>query len=168
MATPYQRVGDSVEDMPNQYIQMVILHETRIRTYIHEISSSDSRYVSYTEFDHSQEHEKLTCSTEVGTQDQDLDHDHGSKDHKKSFSSIQGISRLTQYSDESQLSTFRIAVAANLVVDTFQGSYHTFRGSVLTVLDSNGLALTLTCPSGKVLQEARQKFRGVQILESIT
>jgi len=102
----------------------VIDTESGKRTYIHEISSSDSRYVSYTEFDHSQEHEKLTCSTEVGTQDQDLDHDHGSKDHKKSFSSIQGISRLTQYSDESQLSTFRIAVAAN-------GQYTSYHGGTV-------------------------------------
>ena len=98
------------------------------RTYIHQISRDDPRYVSYSEFDYSNSNESLVCSTEIETQKQDLDldhdHDHHSKHSKKSFSNFDSMSQLTMFSDESALSTYRMAVSVN-------GQYTSYHGGTV-------------------------------------
>ena len=81
------------------------------RTYIHQISQSDKRYVSYTDFDYSHSHETLTCSTEIEHDELDLEHE--SEIISKSLSNETNMSRLTRFSDESELTTYRIAVSGN-------------------------------------------------------
>ena len=125
-STEYPQIIAYLSASPLGIDATVINTESGKRTYIHEISRDDRRYVSYTEFDHDQDHEKLTCSTETGLEDEDLDHDHdhGSKEHKKSFSGMDSMSRLTRFSNESALSTYRIAVAAN-------GQYTSYHGGTV-------------------------------------
>ncbi|MDC3105485.1 M12 family metallo-peptidase [Gammaproteobacteria bacterium] len=125
-STEYPQIIAYLSSSPLGIDATVINTESGNRTYIHEISKDDRRYVSYTEFDHTQDREKLICSTGTGLEDEGLDHDHhhDSKVHQKSFNDIYSMSRLTQFSNESALSTYRIAVAAN-------GQYTSYHGGTV-------------------------------------
>ena len=61
-STEYPQIIAYLSSSPLGIDATVINTESGKRTYIHEISRDDRRYVSYTEFDHTQDHEKLTCS----------------------------------------------------------------------------------------------------------
>ena len=94
------------------------------RTYVHQISNQDKRYVAYTDFERSEDHEHLTCLTEIPDEGLDHDHDQDHEKRKKSFGSSENMSKLTRFSDESALSTYRFAVAGN-------GQYTAYHGGTV-------------------------------------
>ena len=104
-------------DSPFGLEATIIDSESNTRTTIRKISQSDSRYIAYTKLNKSRPMKALSCSTP-----EPLSAKTKSRINPQANLSLSGeMSRLTKFSDESALTKYRLAVAAN-------GQYTSYHG----------------------------------------
>ena len=93
---------------------------TRVKTSIEKISKKDDRYIAYTQLDESMPKQALSCSTPEPSKISLR-----SKENSQARVNLAGeMSSLVRFSDESTLTTYRLAVATN-------GQYTAYHGGTV-------------------------------------
>ena len=111
---------------------------TRVKTSIEKISKIDDRYITYTQLDDSMPKQALSCSTPEPSKISLR-----SKENSQARVNLAGeMSSLVRFSDESTLTTYRLAVATN-------GQYTAYHGGTV---DSALAAINTTLTGTKLKQ----------------
>ena len=106
-----------LSNAPSGLEATIVDRNTHTQTIIRKISQTDSRYIIFSELDHSEHDEHFSCSTPEPTR---VTTEPGLKSHGGVNLAGQ-MSLMTQFSDESALTTYRLAVATN-------GQYSVYNG----------------------------------------
>ena len=106
-----------LSNAPSGLEATIVDRDAHTQTIIRKISQTDSRYIVFSELDHSEHDEHFSCSTPEPTR---VKTEPGSKSHG-GVNLAGEMSLMTQFSDESALTTYRLAVATN-------GQYSVYNG----------------------------------------
>ena len=119
-----------LSNAPSGLEATIVDRNAHTQTIIRKISQTDSRYIIFSELDHSEHDEHFSCSTPEPTR---VTTEPGSKSHGGVNLAGQ-MSLMTQFSDESALTTYRLAVATNGQYSVYNGGSKQSALSAINVL----------------------------------